>query len=60
MDCRAALTSMLWLTEEPAWPTLRGHLLQLATTGIDPVMALREATFRQPEAPLLCCACLAR
>jgi conjugative relaxase-like TrwC/TraI family protein len=38
---------VLWLTEEPAWPTLRGHLLQLAATGIDPVMALREAVAQE-------------
>jgi conjugative relaxase-like TrwC/TraI family protein len=28
------------LSEEPAWPTLRGHLLLLATAGVDPVAEL--------------------
>jgi conjugative relaxase-like TrwC/TraI family protein len=28
------------LTDEPAWPTLRGHLLQLAAAGADPVTEL--------------------
>ena len=28
------------LTDEPAWPTLRGHLLLLAATGADPVTEL--------------------
>ena len=28
------------LTREPAWPTLRGHLLLLATAGADPVSEL--------------------
>jgi hypothetical protein len=28
------------LTEEPAWPTLRGHLLLLAAAGTDPVAEL--------------------
>jgi hypothetical protein len=28
------------LTEEPAWPTLRGHLLLLAAAGADPVAEL--------------------
>jgi len=28
------------LTDEPAWPTLRGHLLLLAAAGADPVTEL--------------------
>jgi hypothetical protein len=28
------------LTAEPAWPTLRGHLLLLAAAGADPVCEL--------------------
>jgi conjugative relaxase-like TrwC/TraI family protein len=28
------------LTDEPAWPTLRGHLLLLAAAGVDPVNEL--------------------
>ena len=28
------------LTDEPAWPTLRGHLLLLAAAGADPVAEL--------------------
>ena len=32
------------LTEEPAWPTLRGHLLLLAAAGADPVAELFAAT----------------
>src|SRR5215208_4944168 len=28
------------LTDEPAWPTLRGHLLMLAAAGADPVTEL--------------------
>jgi hypothetical protein len=31
------------LTEEPAWPTLRGHLLLLAAAGADPVAELLAA-----------------
>jgi len=31
------------LTEEPAWPTLRGHLLLLAAAGADPVSELLTA-----------------
>lgn len=34
---------VLWLTSEPAWPTLRSHLLQIATTGTDPIAVLRDA-----------------
>ena len=34
---------VLWLTTEPAWPTLKGHLLQLAAAGHDPVAVLRDA-----------------
>jgi len=34
---------VLWLSSEPAWPTLRGHLLQIAATGADPVAVLRDA-----------------
>ena len=34
---------VLLLTSEPAWPTLKGHLLQLATTGLDPIDVLRDA-----------------
>ena len=34
---------VLFLTSEPAWPTLKGHLLQLATSGLDPVDVLRDA-----------------
>ena len=32
------------LTSEPAWPTLRGHLLLLAVAGADPVAELFAAT----------------
>jgi len=32
------------LTSEPAWPTLRGHLLLLAAAGADPVAELFAAT----------------
>jgi hypothetical protein len=32
------------LTSEPAWPTLRGHLLLLAAAGADPVAQLFAAT----------------
>ena len=32
---------VLWLTSEPAWPTLRSHLLQIAATGTNPVAVLR-------------------
>jgi hypothetical protein len=32
------------LTDEPAWPTLRGHLLLLAAAGADPVTELLYAT----------------
>ena len=28
------------LSDEPAWPTLRGHLLLLAAAGADPVAEL--------------------
>jgi hypothetical protein len=31
------------LTEEPAWPTLRGHMLLLAAAGADPVAELFSA-----------------
>jgi DNA primase catalytic core len=31
------------LTEAPAWPSLRAHLLLIAATGTDPVRALTEA-----------------
>jgi hypothetical protein len=31
------------LTDEPAWPTLRGHLLLLAAAGADPVMSENSA-----------------
>ncbi len=34
---------VLWLSSEPAWPTLRGHLLQFAAAGHDPVDVLRDA-----------------
>ena len=34
---------VLFLTSEPAWPTLKGHLLQLAVTGLDPIDVLRDA-----------------
>lgn len=34
---------VLWLSSEPAWPTLRGHLLQLAAAGHDPIGVLRES-----------------
>ncbi|HEY3408918.1 MAG TPA: MobF family relaxase [Propionicimonas sp.] len=34
---------VLWLSTEPAWPTLRGHLLQLAAAGHDPVAVLHDA-----------------
>ena len=34
---------VLFLTSEPAWPTLKGHLLQLAATGLDPIDILRDA-----------------
>ena len=34
---------VLWLTSEPAWPTLRAHLLQIAATGTDPIAVLRDA-----------------
>ncbi|HMQ39140.1 MAG TPA: hypothetical protein PKA07_16395 [Micropruina sp.] len=34
---------VLWLTSEPAWPTLRSHLLQIAATGADAVAVLRDA-----------------
>jgi hypothetical protein len=34
------------LTEEPAWPTLRGHLLLLAAAGADPVAELFAAATR--------------
>jgi hypothetical protein len=31
------------LTDEPAWPTLRGRLLLLAASGTDPIQQLRKA-----------------
>ncbi|MBB1496099.1 relaxase domain-containing protein [Propioniciclava sp. MC1595] len=31
------------LTDAPAWPTLRAHLLLIAASGTDPVLALTEA-----------------
>lgn len=34
---------VLFLTSEPAWPTLKGHLVQLAAAGLDPVDVLRDA-----------------
>jgi len=34
---------VLFLTSEPAWATLKSHLLQLAATGLDPVDVLRDA-----------------
>ena len=34
---------VLWLSAEAAWPTLRGHLLQLAAAGQDPIAVLRDA-----------------
>jgi hypothetical protein len=34
---------IIGLTEEPAWPTLRSHLLLLAATGADPVVELLTA-----------------
>ena len=34
---------VLFLTSEPAWPTLKGHLLQLAATGLDPVEVVGDA-----------------
>ena len=34
---RSAERLLNGLTEEPAWPTLRGHLLLLAAAGVDPV-----------------------
>ena len=34
---------VLFLTAEPAWATLRGHLVQLAATGLDPIAMLRDA-----------------
>ncbi len=34
---------VLWLSAEPAWPTLRGHLIQFATHGHDPLVVLRDA-----------------
>jgi conjugative relaxase-like TrwC/TraI family protein len=37
---RSAERLLNGLTEEPAWPTLRGHLLLLAAAGADPVAEL--------------------
>ena len=34
---------VLFLTSEPAWPTLKGHLVLLAAAGLDPVAVLRDA-----------------
>jgi conjugative relaxase-like TrwC/TraI family protein len=34
---------VLWLSAEPAWPTLRGHLIQFAAHGQDPMVVLRDA-----------------
>ena len=35
------------LTDEPAWPALRAHLLLLGASGVDPVAELSEATSDQ-------------
>lgn len=50
---------VLWLTERPAWETLRADLLSLAADGHDPVALLRQAanldeldTARDPAAVL--------
>jgi conjugative relaxase-like TrwC/TraI family protein len=40
---RSADRLLSGLTEEPAWPTLRGHLLLLAAAGTDPVAQLLTA-----------------
>ncbi len=40
LDVQADLT-VLWLSESPAWPTLRADLLGLAADGYDPVALLR-------------------
>ncbi len=47
-DLTAALTThaeglLSGITEEPAWPALRAHLLLLAASGTDPHVALRDA-----------------
>ena len=34
---------VLFLTSEPAWATLKGHLVQLAANGLDPIDTLRDA-----------------
>ena len=41
---RSAERLLNGLTGEPAWPTLRGHLLLLATAGADPIAELFAAT----------------
>jgi hypothetical protein len=40
---RSAKHLLNGLTEEPAWPTLRGHMLLLAAAGADPVAELFSA-----------------
>ncbi|HEX8509100.1 MAG TPA: toprim domain-containing protein, partial [Propionibacteriaceae bacterium] len=37
-------------TDEPAWPTLRAHLLLLAANGSDPAQLLQHTTQRRPLA----------
>ena len=44
---RSAERLLNGLTEEPAWPTLRGHLLLLAAAGADPVAELSAAAQRE-------------
>jgi hypothetical protein len=44
---RSAERLLNGLTDEPAWPTLRGHLLLLAPAGADPVAELLAAIAQQ-------------
>ena len=38
---RSADSMVLWLTEAPAWPALRTHLLTIEASGGDSIQALR-------------------
>ncbi|MCA0308845.1 MAG: relaxase domain-containing protein [Actinobacteria bacterium] len=42
-----AETGLSWIMFEPAWPTLRTHLLLLNAVGVDPLLALNEALARR-------------
>jgi hypothetical protein len=51
---RAAERLLSGLTGEPAWPTLRGHLLLLAAAGADPVAELLTAAACRPSSMNRC------